>query len=271
MTAASTPAPDHAPAAAPAAAPALLELHDVEFAYGSLQVLFGISLTMPVAGRMAILGPNGAGKSTLLNVISGTVPCLRGRILFNGVQVTRMRPEKRARLGMVQVAGGRGTFPTLSVLENLRIGAYHELGDTALVRSRLEQVIELFPVLGARLHLKGGQLSGGEQQMMGLGRALMSGAKLIMVDEFSLGLAPIVVEEIAARLNAAAQLGTSLLVVEQSINVALSLADDIHVLEKGELRFSGSAEELMRSTGVLQEAFFGKAPMADNNGHGPSH
>jgi ABC-type branched-subunit amino acid transport system ATPase component len=263
MTTASTAPDQAAPATAPAS-PALLELQDVEFAYGSLQVLFGISLTMPVAGRMAILGPNGAGKSTLLNVISGTVSCLRGRIMFNGVDVTRMRPEKRARLGMVQVAGGRGTFPTLSVLENLRIGAYHDLGNAELVRQRLEQVVELFPVLGARLHQKGGSLSGGEQQMMGLGRALMSGAKLIMVDEFSLGLAPIVVEEIAARLNAAAQMGTSLLVVEQSINVALSLADDIHVLEKGEIRFSGSAEELMRSDGVLQEAFFGKA---DNGGN----
>jgi len=261
MTAASTSAfPQATAGAIPAGGAAcLLELHDVEFAYGSLQVLFGVSLSMPVAGRTAILGPNGAGKSTLLNVISGTLPCLRGRVIFNGVDVTRMRPEKRARLGMVQVAGGRGTFPTLSVLENLRIGAYHDLGNTELVRQRLEQVVELFPVLGARLHQKGGSLSGGEQQMMGLGRALMSGAKLIMVDEFSLGLAPIVVEEIAARLNAAAQMGTSLLVVEQSINVALSLADDIHVLEKGEIRFSGSAEELMRSDGVLQEAFFGKA------------
>jgi branched-chain amino acid transport system ATP-binding protein len=260
-----------ADAAAASGAPALLELHDIEFAYGSLQVLFGISLAMPKAGRMAILGPNGAGKSTLLNVISGTVPCGSGRIMFKGVDVTRMRPEKRARLGMVQVAGGRGTFPTLSVLDNLRIGAYHELGNAALVKSRLDQVFELFPVLGARLHLKGGELSGGEQQMMGLGRALMSGAQMIMVDEFSLGLAPIVVEEIAGKLNEAARLGTALLVVEQSINVALSLADDIHVLEKGELRFSGSADELVKSAGVLQEAFFGKAQIADSNGHARSH
>ena len=235
----------------------LLDVRDIDCSYGPLQVLFGVNLQVPKGARVALLGTNGAGKSTLLKVISGLVEPSRGTVTFNGVDVTKLPPEKRVALGMVQMPGGKATFPSLTLLENLRIGAYQFLGDHAKVESRLEEALTLFPQLRARLGQQAGTLSGGEQQMMALGRALISGPELLMIDELSLGLAPVVMQEIVAMLGEALRRGITLLVVEQSLNVALTLAEQGYFMEKGEIRFSGPITELIERGDLVRSVFFG--------------
>ena len=235
----------------------LLQVRDIDCSYGPLQVLFGVNLEVPRGARIALLGTNGAGKSTLLKVISGLVEPSRGTVHFKGRDVTKLAPEKRVALGMVQMAGGKATFPSLTLLENLRIGAYQFLNNRSLVESRLEEALALFPQLRARLDQQAGTLSGGEQQMMALGRALISGPELLMVDELSLGLAPVVMQEIVRMLEEALRRGITLLVVEQSLNVALTLAEKGYFMEKGEIRFSGSIADLVERGDLVRSVFFG--------------
>ena len=258
MTMNGEPAGTTAAAPGAAAGDPLLDIRDIDCSYGPLQVLFGVGIQIPRGARVALLGTNGAGTSTLLKVISGLVEPSRGSVRFNGEDVTRMPPERRVALGMVQVAGGRATFPSLTLLENLRIGAYQFLGDRALVESRLEEVLELFPQLRDRLDQPAGTLSGGEQQMMAVGRALISGPELLMIDELSLGLAPVILQEIVRMLDEALRRGVTLLVVEQSLNVALALAEQGYFMEKGEIRFAGAIADLVERGDLVRSVFFGK-------------
>jgi ABC-type branched-subunit amino acid transport system ATPase component len=237
---------------------ALLDVEGVSFSYGRLQVLFDVSLRVHEGERVALLGTNGAGKSTLLRLVSGLALPSSGTIRFAGTDVTRSSPAERVDLGLVQLSGGKATFPTLSVRENLQIGAYPFLGDHDVVEARMAEVLELFPVLGTRLDQRAGTLSGGEQQMMALGRTIIAGPRLLIIDELSLGLAPIVMGEILATVDRLCQQGMTMLVVEQSLNVAASITDRAYFLEKGAVRFTGHTGDLLERGDLARSVFFGE-------------
>ena len=236
---------------------ALLDVRDIEFAYGSLQVLFGVSLTVGDGDRVALLGTNGAGKSTLLKTISGLEAPRRGRVWFDGDDITATSPEERVRRGIVQVAGGRATFPTLTVDENLRMGGYLFRRDRTRLDAAVDHVLELFPPLRPRLRQAAGTLSGGEQQMMALGRALVSRPRLLLIDELSLGLAPVVIAGLLEVIEHLASDGTTMLLVEQSLNVSMSCAERAYFMEKGEIRFHGRTADLLERDDVARSVFFG--------------
>jgi branched-chain amino acid transport system ATP-binding protein len=222
----------------------LLVIDDLDLSYGSIQVLFGVTLRVPEVGVHALVGRNGVGKTTLLSAIAGLVDAQSGRIVYRGVDLTGVPPDQRVRLGITLMAGGRSTFPTLTVQENLWMGAYPYHHSEALVRERLDAVLEVFPQLAARLRQSGGTLSGGEQQMAALGRALMAGPRLLLVDELSLGLAPRVIEQLLPVVRSIRQLGTTVVIVEQAVSVALEVADTVMFMEKGEVTTLGDAAEL---------------------------
>ena len=235
----------------------LLEVAELDCAYGPLQVLFGVSLEVPAGGRVALLGTNGAGKSTLLRAVAGLLAPSAGTIRFAGEDVTSLAPHERVGLGVTLVEGGRATFPSLTVAENLRMGAYPFLRQRPRVEARLDAVLELFPQLRPRLSQPAGVCSGGEQQMMAIGRALVAEPQLLMIDELSLGLAPIVMGEIVQAIERVAEAGTTVLLVEQSLNVALGLAHWAYFMEKGEVRFSGPTSELVERGDLARSVFFG--------------
>jgi branched-chain amino acid transport system ATP-binding protein len=226
----------------------LLELQDVEARYGQVQALHGVSLTVEEGEVVALLGANGAGKTTTLRSVSGTVR-KSGRVLYAGRDVSRRTPERLARLGVAHVPEGRGILAELTVWENLRLGAYVRRDRT--VKDDLERVSGLFPWLQERRGQQAGTLSGGEQQMLALARALVARPRLLMLDEPSLGLAPLVVQElfrVVRTLNE--EEGLTVLVVEQNANVALDVSQRAYVLEVGRVVVEGSSEELRRHEGV---------------------
>ena len=226
---------------------ALLELRDVEARYGQVRALHGVSLDVEDGQVVAVLGANGAGKTTTLRAISGTVK-RGGEIRFGGKRIARS-PEATVRGGIAHVPEGRGTFADLSVRDNLRLGAYTRRGGE--VRADEERVLGFFPRLRERLDQQAGTLSGGEQQMLALGRALMLRPRLLMLDEPSLGLAPILVREIfaiIAKLNA--DEGLSVLVVEQNASIALDVAQRAYVLESGRVAVEGESAELRENESV---------------------
>jgi branched-chain amino acid transport system ATP-binding protein len=224
----------------------LLELRDVEARYGEVRALHGVSLTVDEGDFVAILGANGAGKTTTLRAVSGTVKT-SGEVAFDGERVHRRTPEGMARRGVAHVPEGRGTFATLSVLDNLHLGAWTQRGRSA---RDLAHVFEFFPRLYERRDQQAGTLSGGEQQMLALGRAMMAKPRLLLLDEPSLGLAPRVVREIFEALRAMNERGTTIVVVEQNAALALESARHAYVLETGRVVLGGAAEDLRRNESV---------------------
>lgn len=248
----------------------LLLVRGLDVSYGDVQVLFGVDLEVGEGETIALLGTNGAGKSTLLKAISGIVEADRGAVMFDGRDVTHAPPNEIAGHGIVQVPGGQGVFPGLTVIENLRAASWLDRRDKRLVETRIEQVLEMFPVLRERLHEPAANLSGGQQQMLGLGMAFLSRPRLIMIDELSLGLAPVVVEQLLDIVRGFREQGTTVIIVEQSVNVALSLADEAFFMEKGEIRFHGPTAELLERPDVLRSVFLegAAAGMAAASGSG---
>ncbi|HVV77142.1 MAG TPA: ABC transporter ATP-binding protein [Mycobacteriales bacterium] len=226
-------------------APAL-QLDDVCVSYGGIRALSSLTLTVPTGAVVALLGPNGAGKTTTLRAVSGVIPVESGRITVGGTRVDGRPPHAIARLGVVHVPEGRGIFPSLTVRENLELSRRAVGSDIDPV----EAGVARFPVLGERLKLAAGTLSGGQQQMLALARALTAKPRLLMVDEISMGLAPIVVVQLFDALREQALNGTSLLLVEQYVETALELADYVYVLEKGVICDVGESNDV-RAGGLV--------------------
>jgi branched-chain amino acid transport system ATP-binding protein len=224
----------------------LLELRDVEARYGEVRALHGVTLSVDDGDFVAILGANGAGKTTTLRAISGTVKT-SGEVLLEGAKLFRRTPEGMARRGVAHVPEGRGTFTTLSVLDNLRLGAWTQRGTS---QRDLARVFEFFPLLFQRRDQQAGTLSGGEQQMLALGRAMMAKPRLLLLDEPSLGLAPLVVREIFDALRRMNESGTTIVVVEQNATLALGAAKHAFVLETGRIVLGGEAADLRANESV---------------------
>lgn len=228
----------------PAALVDLLVLEDVCFSYGAIQVLFDTNLAIPRGGCHALLGRNGVGKTTLLNVVGGLAEPQAGRAWFNGQEIFGVPPEQRARLGITLMAGGRATFPSLTLKDNLWLGAYPFADHKALVEERLAEVLEVFPALASRLSQPAGTLSGGEQQMMSLGRALMAGPDLLLIDELSMGLAPAITNDLLRVIRRIVENGTTVIIVEQSVTAALRVADNVWFMDKAGIRELGPPADL---------------------------
>ncbi len=237
----------------------MLKLEKVNTYYGRIQALRDVSLEVTKGEIVAVIGPNGAGKTTLMNTISGVVPARSGRITIDGQPITNLSPEKIVRLGVSQVPERRQVFSTMSVLDNLILGAYHRYrrdGKEAIDQD-LEFVFEIFPRLKDRLKQAAGTLSGGEQQMLALGRGWMAKPKLLLMDEPSLGLAPLLVKEIFRVSGELREYGMTILVVEQNARAALELADRAYVMESGRVVLEGTATELAADERV-QTAYLGR-------------
>jgi branched-chain amino acid transport system ATP-binding protein len=232
----------------------LLEVRGLEAGYGEIQVLFGVNLTLKLGETVALLGANGAGKTTLLRALMGLIPA-RGTLLLEGLPLASLSTEQRVQRGVALVPEGRKLFAGLSVEENLLSGSFRLPPQER--RRALEEVYEVFPLLAQRRKQLAGTLSGGQQQMVAIGRALIARPKLLLVDEFSWGLAPIVVEELAqvlVRLGQGGQMG--LLLVEQDLQVGLQLAQRGYVMEHGRIVLEGPSEDLLSSPGI-REAYLG--------------
>jgi ABC-type branched-subunit amino acid transport system ATPase component/predicted MFS family arabinose efflux permease len=247
----------------------LLLCAGVDVAYDAVQVLFGVDLEIKDGEIVALLGTNGAGKSTLLKAISGLVDPSGGAIFFDGQDVTHADARRAARLGIVQMPGGRSIFPTLTVDECLRLAAWmYKRDDPEHVRRATETVLEYFPVLDERGDQLAGNLSGGEQQMLGLGMALIAKPRLLMIDELTLGLAPTIVARLIEIVRAIHTQGTTIVLVEQSVNVALTLADRAVFMEKGEVRFTGLTADLLARDDILRSVFLEGAASHPGAGNG---
>lgn len=246
----------------PQGRPILLETKGITVSYDNVRVLFGVDLEIRQGEVVALLGTNGAGKSTVLNAISGLVPTDGGNIWFDGEPIVGESAERIAARGLVQAPGGRGIFPGLTVAENLRLGAFLLRRDADVSKRRLEEVLALFPALPPLLAQKAGSLSGGQRQMLVLAQAMLLRPKLLLIDELSLGLAPVIVQELLVAVRRLQAEGVSIVLVEQSVNVALNLADRAYFLEKGQVRYSGPTAELLERDDLLRSVFLGGAAAA---------
>ncbi len=233
----------------------LLLVKGLDVAYDSVQVLFGVDFEIEEGEVVALLGTNGAGKSTLLRAISGLQPARAGAVIFDGEDITFAPPHQVAGQGVIQVPGGKGVFPGLTVGENLKIAGWLYKKDDAYVAEAIDRVTDLFPVLRDRWDQPAGLLSGGEQQMVTLAQAFIAKPRLLMIDELSLGLAPVIVEQLLGIVRAMKDQGTTLILVEQSVNVALTVAETAYFMEKGEIRFKGPTAELLERPDVLRSVF----------------
>jgi branched-chain amino acid transport system ATP-binding protein len=242
--------------------PKMLVCRGVTVHYGQVQVLFGVDFDVEEGEMVALLGTNGAGKSTLLKAISGTVLPSNGAILLDGRDITRAGPVMTSELGIVQMPGGRSVFPTLTVKENLEVATWLYKGDRKEANAATEKVLDLFPILRQKLGDEAGNLSGGQQQMLGLAQAFICRPRLLMIDELSLGLAPSIVQQLLDIVRAIHAQGTTVVLVEQSVNVALSLCERAIFLEKGEVRFEGRTEDLLEREDVLRSVFLEGASAA---------
>jgi branched-chain amino acid transport system ATP-binding protein len=233
----------------------LLEVKDLNVFYGAIHALQGISFHVEEGEIVTLIGANGAGKSTTLNTISGIVRARNGNIKFKGQEITRTMAYDIVKMGVVQVPEGRKIFAPLTVMENLEMGAYTR-DDKDNIKKSLERVFQSFPRLKERLKQYGGTLSGGEQQMLAMGRALMSDPELLLLDEPSMGLAPLLVEEIFDIIQEINEHGTSILLVEQNAQMALSIASRAYVLETGRIVLEGDAKDVADNPEV-QKAYLG--------------
>ncbi|GAB7003807.1 ABC transporter ATP-binding protein [Nocardioides sp. AN3] len=235
----------------------LLQLEDVVLHYGKIEALHGLTLNVEAGEVVALIGANGAGKTSTMRAISGIRGLHRGRITFDGQDVTRLRADQRMRRGLCLAPEGRGIFPGMTVAENLDMGAYARK-DRAAVDEDFERVFSLFPRLQERRKQFAGTMSGGEQQMLAIGRALMSRPRLLLLDEPSMGLAPMLIQQIFGIISEINQQGTTVLVVEQNAKQALSLADRAYVLETGSIVKSGTGAALLDDKSI-REAYLGVA------------
>lgn len=233
----------------------LLETKEIKVRYSGLPVLHGVSVQVESGETVCVVGANGAGKSTLLRAIMGSQPAFDGQILFMGQEIQRLRTEEIVRLGIVYVPEERMLFSPISVEENLLLGAYI-LDDSRQIKRNLEFVYNLFPRLMERRHQAAATLSGGEQQMVAIGRGMMSRPRLLMLDEPSLGLAPLLVDEVLDTVRKLKREGISILIVEQNVREALDLADQGYVIQTGRIVNKGSGDELLASD-IFRSAFLG--------------
>lgn len=231
----------------------MLEISGLTSAYGRIEVLHAISLSVPKGEIVSLIGGNGAGKTTLLRAISGVQPIRSGTIRFDGQEITTLSAEARVRLGIAQVPEGRQVFAPVSVEDNLHLGAWLRGGASA---ADLDETYAMFPILGEKRHLPAGSLSGGQQQMLAIGRALMSRPRLLLLDEPSMGLAPVLVEQVFAVILSLRANGITLLLVEQNAAAALAIADRGYVIETGEITHAGRAASLIDDP-KLREAYLG--------------
>lgn len=235
----------------------LLELENAHLAYGRIEALHGIDLQVDQGEIVALIGGNGAGKTSTMRAISGLRGLSRGRVRFAGEDITRLRADQRVRRGLCLAPEGRGIFPGMTVLENLDMGAYTRR-DRAATAKDLQRVYGLFPRLQERRRQVAGTLSGGEQQMLAIGRALMARPKLLLLDEPSMGLAPMLIQQIFTIIAEISEQGTTILVVEQNAQQALSRADRAYVLETGRIVNQGRGEDLLHDPSI-REAYLGVA------------
>jgi len=233
----------------------MLKVTDINVYYGVIHALKGVSFELEEGEIVALIGANGAGKSTLLNTISGLLPVTAGKIEYLEEDISNMAPQMIVRKGIVQVPEGRKIFPSMTVMENLEMGAY-SVDDRKQIFEKMDEMFQKFPILGKRSKQLGGTLSGGEQQMLAIARGLMAKPKLILLDEPSMGLAPVLVEQIFDIIQDINQHGTSVLLVEQNAQMALLIANRAYVLETGSVILEGSAKDLMKNPMVV-EAYLG--------------
>lgn len=231
----------------------MLKVNNLSVSYGAISAVKDISFVINDGEIVSLIGANGAGKSTTMHAISGLIPAKSGEILLDDLDLTKMKAEDIVSKGVIQVPEGRRIFQHISVLENLKLGAYLRKDD---IKEDLDRVFSLFPILKERQNQLGGTLSGGEQQMLAIARALMSKPKILLLDEPSMGLAPLLVQEIFNIIKEINKEGTTVFVVEQNANMALSIADNAYVMETGKIVLSGSGKELLNSEDV-QKAYLG--------------
>ncbi|MFZ0613075.1 MAG: ABC transporter ATP-binding protein [Desulfobacterales bacterium] len=234
----------------------MLSIEDIHTYYGHIHALKGISLEVRKKEIVCLIGSNGAGKSTALMTVNGILHPAKGRILFLGQDITMLPADKIAGLGITQVPEGRRILPRLSVQDNLEMGAFL-IRDKKAVRKNRDEVYDLFPLLATRSKQQGGTLSGGEQQMLAIGRALMSKPKLLLLDEPSLGLAPLIVEKIFAIIQQINASGTTIFLVEQNANMALSISGNAYVMESGLITLKGAAKDLAQDE-AIRKAYLGE-------------
>ena len=235
----------------------LLQVRHLDFSYGPVQVLFDVNIDVREGEVLALLGTNGAGKSTLLRAISGLSYADRGSVRLAGRTITFADPTARVKMGIVQVPGGKAVYPSLTVADNLLIGGYTLLKDHAGLENRIAAALENFPMLTERLDQLAGTLSGGEQQMLGLATAMILKPQILCIDELSLGLAPVMVQQVLATVDRLKAQGLTMIIVEQSINVALAISDRAVFMEKGQVKFEGPAKELAERDDLVRAVFLG--------------
>lgn len=233
----------------------MLEMKDLYVSYGMMEVIHGINLKVDSGELVSVIGPNGAGKTTLIKTTMGLVPLHSGSILYDGQDISALPAHKRAEMGIGYVPEGRRVFGDLTVEENLRIGAYR-LPDTKQIRPNLQKVYEMFPRLGERKNQLARTMSGGEQQMLAIGRALMLSPRLLLIDEVSMGLMPIMVNTCFQIIKELNESGITILMVEQNANKALKIANRGYVIEAGNITLEGTSE-VLRSNDMVQKAYLG--------------
>lgn len=234
----------------------VLDVRELEIAYGGIRAVQGISLYVDAGELIALIGANGAGKTTTLNCLAGLIRPTRGQVSLFGQELTQVPPHQRVRRGLALVPEGRGIFSRLTVLENLEMGAYTRKTDGTL-QTDIEQIYTLFPRLAERRKQMAGTLSGGEQQMVAIGRAMMSRPKMLLLDEPSMGLAPMLVEQIVATIQTIAKNGVAILLVEQNAHLALQISQRAYVMESGQITLTGDSKSLQQDERV-RKAYLGE-------------